>query len=45
METGGSLDDEIPNAQLFIFEVVPNKLIEITAYLKTCHMSKGYTQK
>jgi hypothetical protein len=32
-EAGGSLDDELPNAQLFRVEAVPDQFMEIAAYL------------
>jgi len=42
-EAGPSLDDEIPDAQLFRAEVVPDQLVEITEFLTSCQALMGYT--
>jgi hypothetical protein len=43
-EVGGSLDDELPDAQLFRVEAVPDQLVEIVAYLTTGKVLEEHTQ-
>jgi hypothetical protein len=43
-EASRSLDDELPDAQLFQVEVVPDQLVEITEFLMSGQPPPGYTQ-
>lgn len=43
-EAGGNLDDELPNAQLFRVEIVPDQLAKIVAHLTTEKASEEHTQ-
>jgi hypothetical protein len=42
-EVGGSLDDEILDAQIFKVEAVSGQLVEITTYIIIGKVSEGYT--
>lgn len=44
-ETGGSLDDELPDAHLFRVEVVSDQFIEIAEFLASRRAPEAYTLK